>query len=146
MVRECTGNDIEMITAYLQDEPYGRAILTAVKEYGFAERFQTVYVDVVNAEDGSVKLNGVYLFLHRNVILYCKENHVDIDFLEQWMGISAPDKVAGRKDNVNIVSWLLTDYNMETTAARADIADADGHLIECLSGPQYEGEWAILTR
>ena len=146
MVRECTGNDIEMITAYLQDEPYGRAILTAVKEYGFAERFQTVYVDVVDAEDGSVKLNGVYLFLHRNVILYCKENHVDIVFLEQWMGITAPDKVAGRKDNVNIVSWLLTDYNMETTAARADIADADGHLIECLSGPQYEGEWAILTR
>ena len=146
MVRECTGNDIEMITAYLQDEPYGRAILTAVKEYGFEKRFQTVYVDVINEEDGMVKLNGVYLFLHRNVILYCKENHVDIDFLEQWMGISAPDKVAGRKDNVNIVSWLLTDYNMETTAARADIADADGHLIECLSGPQYEGEWAILTR
>lgn len=146
MVRECTGNDIEMITAYLQDEPYGRVILTAVKEYGFEKRFQTVYVDVINEEDGTVKLNGVYLFLHRNVILYCKENHVDIDFLEQWMGISAPDKVAGRKDNVNIVSWLLTDYNMETTAARADIADADGHLIECLSGPQYEGEWAILTR
>lgn len=146
MVRECTGNDIEMITAYLQDEPYGRVILTAVKEYGFAERFQTVYVDVVNAEDGSVKLNGVYLFLHKNIILYCKENHVDIDFLEQWIGISAPDKVAGRKDNVNIVSWLLTDYNMENGAAGADISDADGHLVECLNGTQYEGEWAILTR
>ena len=72
MVRECTGNDIEMITAYLQDEPYGRAILIAVKEYGFEKRFQTVYVDVINEEDGMVKLNGVYLFLHRNVILYCK--------------------------------------------------------------------------
>ena len=146
MIRECTENDMEMVTAYLQDEPYGRMILTAVNRFGFTERFQTVYVDVASTEDGEVKLNGVYLFLYRNIILLCKENHVDIDFLEQWMGISAPDKVAGRKDNVNIVSWLLTDYNMETTAARADIADADGHLIECLSGPQYEGEWAILTR
>lgn len=146
MIRECTEHDTEMITAYLQDEPYGRAILSAVREFGFKERFQTVYVDVTNEEDGSVKLNGVYLFLHRNIILLCKENHVDIDFLEQWMGISAPDKVAGRKDNVNIVSWLLTDYQMETGATDPAVTDADGALINCLRGAEYEGEWALLTR
>lgn len=146
MIRECTTNDMEMITAYLQDEPYGRMILTAVNRFGFTERFQTVYVDVASTEDGEVKLNGVYLFLYRNIILLCKENHVDIDFLEQWMGISAPDKVAGRKDNVNIVSWLLTDYKLETGAADPMITDADGTAADWLSGAEYEGEWAVLTR
>ena len=146
MIRECTQEDIEMITSYLKDEPYGRMILTAVNEFGFQERFQTVYIDVTNTESGEVKLNGVYLFLYRSIILFSKENHVDIDFLEQWMGISAPDKVAGREDNVNIVSWLLTDYNMETGVTHPGITDGDSILLECLKGAEYEGGWALLTR
>lgn len=146
MIRECTEKDMEMVTGYLQDEPYGRAILTAVNKFGFKECFQTVYVDVANTENGEGKLNGVYLFLYRNIILLCKENHVDIDFLEQWMGISAPDKVAGRKDNVNIVSWLLTDYNMKTGVTDPGITDEDGVSVDCLAGAEYEGEWAVLTR
>ena len=35
-------------------------------------------------------------------------------FLEQMLSVLVPEMVIGRKDNVNIVSWLLTDYRMDT--------------------------------
>lgn len=146
MLRECTNNDLELVAEYLQEEHYGRAILTALNEFGLDKMFQTVYINVENMGDSGVKLTGVYLFLHRSLLLYCKENQVDIDFLEEKMGIAAPEKVAGRRDNVNIVSWLLTDYHMDTVQGLPDIADAEGGMVECLNRAEHEGEWTVLTR
>ena len=141
MIRECTNEDMQMISEYLSGEVYGRAILAAVNAYGFAERFQTVYVDV---EAGQCE--GVYLWLHGTLLLYCKENQVGIDFLEEMMGIEAPQKVAGRKDNVNIVSWLLSDYVMEKGKTLPELTDKEGNPVEGLEKAEHEGEWAVLTR
>ena len=45
MLRVCNENDREILEEYLKDEPYGRAIISAVREFGFDRPFQTVYVD-----------------------------------------------------------------------------------------------------
>ena len=91
-------------------------------------------------------VSGVYLWIHRNLMLYCSTNQVDIDFLEQMIGEVQPDKVVGRRDNVNIVSWLLTDYNMETGKTLPEITDKEGNPVECLGRPEHEGEWAVLIK
>lgn len=146
MIRECTQKDIDMIAQYLKEEPYGRAILAAVSEYGLDAPFQTVYLDISDAENSGGELNGVYLFLHRHLLLCCRENQVDIDFLEQMMSAQAPDSVAGRKDNVNIVSWLLSDYRMETDKELPGIMDGENHQVTCTQSVECEGEWAVLIR
>ena len=61
-------------------------------------------------------------------------------------GIQAPERVAGRKDNVDIVSWLLTDYHMETGNTLPEITGENGKTVECLDRREHEGEWAVLTR
>ena len=43
MIRVCTINDKEILEKYLQEEPYAGAILAAIEEFGFDEKFQTVY-------------------------------------------------------------------------------------------------------
>ena len=109
--------------------------------------FETVYIDEeAGGESAEKKVRGVYLWLHGTLILYCKENQVGIDFLEEMMGIEAPRMVAGRKDNVNIVSWLLTDYDMETGKALPEFTDKEGNPVECLGRTEHEGEWAVLRR
>ena len=113
MIRVCKDADIAALEGYLKDEPYGKAIAAALAEFGAEAPFETVYIDEEpGGEDAEKKVRGVYLWLHGTLILYCKENQVGIDFLEEMMGIEAPRMVAGRKDNVNIVSWLLTDYDL----------------------------------
>lgn len=142
MIRECTTSDLDMVREYLEAEPYGRAVLAALETYGFDEKFQTVYVDV----EGET-CRGVYLWLYRNLLLYCKDNKVEIDFLEQMFGIMAPDCVTGRKDNVNIISWLLSDYNMEEKASMPALCDDKGAGVACLEGlPDNEGNWGVLSR
>lgn len=142
MIREYTEQDKEMLKDYLDEEPYGRVILTAVEEYGTDSPFQTVYLDV---RDG--KLEGVYLCICRNIMLYCKENKVDIDFLEQMISVMVPDKVAGRKDNVNIVSWLLTDYQAEYGKRLPEVCGENGELLEWMTEEEkYGGEWSVLVK
>ena len=142
MIRECTNEDMQMISEYLSGGVYGRAILAAVNAYGFAERFQTVYVDV---EAGQCE--GVYLWLHGNLFLYSKKNKVEIDFLEQMFGIEAPELVAGRKDNVNIVSWLLTDYFREETEKMPVVRDRAGAVVEGVEAAGDGGDiWCVLSR
>ena len=115
MIRVCKEADKEVLAEYLKNEPYGKAIAAALEAFGVDAPFETVYIDEEpGGESAEKKVRGVYLWLHGTLILYCKENQVGIDFLEEMMGIEAPRMVAGRKDNVNIVSWLLTDYDMET--------------------------------
>ena len=45
MIRVCTINDKEILEKYLQEEPYAGAILAAIEEFVFDEKFQTVYLD-----------------------------------------------------------------------------------------------------
>lgn len=147
MIRVCKEADRAVLEGYLKDEPYGKAIAAALEEFGVDAPFETVYIDEEpGGEDARRKVSGVYLWLHGILLLYCRENRVGIDFLEEMMGIEAPRMVAGRKDNVNIVSWLLTDYNMETEKALPEFTDREGNPVECLRSTEHEGEWAVLTR
>ena len=51
MIRVCTINDKEILEKYLQEEPYAGAILAAIEEFGFDEKFQTVYLDSEKRHD-----------------------------------------------------------------------------------------------
>lgn len=160
MIRVCTINDKEILEKYLQGEPYAGAILAAVGQFGFDEKFQTVYLDAEKrshdteeekeAEEGQETeetVKGVYLWFHKNLLLYSRENQVDIDFLEQMIFMTAPDCVAGRKDNVNIVSWLLTDYHFEQSDMIPEIVDAEGETAPCFAADEaYAGEWGYLKK
>lgn len=114
MIRECNASDLETLEAYLKEEVYGKVILSLIEKNGFEQAAQSVYGDF---EEGVCK--GVYLCIYKNLLLYCKENQVDIDFLEQIVSMQVPEVVAGRPDNVNVISWLLTDYRQEKAAAHA---------------------------
>ena len=103
MIRECNASDLETLEAYLKEEVYGKVILSLIEKNGFEQAAQSVYGDF---EEGVCK--GVYLCIYKNLLLYCKENQVDIDFLEQIVSMQVPEVVAGRPDNVNVISWLLT--------------------------------------
>ena len=51
----------------------------------------------------------------------------------------------GRKDNVNIVSWLLTDYHFKQSDMIPEIVDAEGKTTPCFAAKEaYAGEWGIL--
>ena len=147
MIRLCKEADRAALAEYLKDEPYGRMIADAVDTFGVEAPFLIVYIDEApGGEDADKKISGVYLWLYGTLLLYCKENQVGIDFLEEMMGIEAPRMVAGRKDNVNIVSWLLTDYDMETGKALPEFTDKEGNPVECLGRAEHEGDWAVLRR
>lgn len=145
MLRICKESDREALAEYLKEEAYGRAVLSLLEEFGFDRPFQIVYVDEQPpAEGGGIR--GVYLWFHRNLLLYVKDNHVAVDFLEEMMGIEAPQWVAGRKDNVNIVSWLLTDYNMENGRELPEITGEGDEPVKCINRTEHTGEWSMLTR
>lgn len=138
---------MDCLTEYLGGEPYGKAILTAIEKYGFDKNIQTVYMGVDKKEGEPEQITGVFLFLDRSFLVYSRENQVEIDFLEEVFGIQPPDLVAGRKDNVNIVSWLLTDYEMKNGLQLPDpfIKDENGEdLLQ--GGREFSGEWSLLVR
>lgn len=84
MVRECTEKDKERLLAYLKEEAvYNTFLLADIEDFGFEESFQTVYMD---EEQGEIK--GVYLCFYQNFLLYCRENEVNISFLEQLFSLS----------------------------------------------------------
>lgn len=145
MLRVCRENDMETLENYLADEPFGRAILSAVREYGFDRPFQTVYVDEEPPADGG-GIRGVYLWYHKNLMLCVKGNSVATDFLEEMMGIEAPERVAGRRDNVNIVSWLLTDYEMQNGLELPELIGEGGERAAFLNREDHAGEWSMLIR
>ena len=90
MIRECNASDLETLEAYLKEEVYGKVILSLIEKNGFEQAAQSVYGDF---EEGVCK--GVYLCIYKNLLLYCKENQVDIDFLEQIVSMQVPEVVAG---------------------------------------------------
>ncbi len=154
MIRVCTINDKEILEKYLQEEPYAGAILAAIEEFGYNEKFQTVNLDsekrnreTEGEQETEETVKGVYLWFHKNLLLYSKENKVDIDFLEQMIFMAAPDCVVGRKDNVNIVSWLLTDYHFKQSDMIPEIVDAEGKTTPCFAAKEaYAGEWGYLKK
>lgn len=143
MIRECNASDLETLEAYLKEEVYGKAILSLIEKNGFEQAAQSVYGDF---EEGVCK--GVYLCIYKNLLLYCKENQVDIDFLEQIVSMQVPEVVAGRPDNVNVISWLLTDYRQEKAAPIPELLDQEGQPLE--SGEECSGAvekgWGILLK
>ena len=50
--------------------------------------------------------------------------------------MAAPDCVVGRKDNVNIVSWLLTDYHFKQSDMIPEIVDAEGKTTPCFAAKE----------
>ena len=143
MIRECNASDLETLEAYLKEEVYGKVILSLIEKNGFEQADQSVYGDF---EEGVCK--GVYLCIYKNLLLYCKENQVDIDFLEQIVSMQVPEVVAGRPDNVNVISWLLTDYRQEKAAAMPELLDQEWQPLE--SGEECSGAvekgWGILLK
>ena len=135
MIRECNASDLETLEAYLKEEVYGKVILSLIEKNGFEQAAQSVYGDF---EEGVCK--GVYLCIYKNLLLYCKENQVDIDFLEQIVSMQVPEVVAG--------SWLLTDYRQEKAAAMPELLDQEGQPLESdeeCSGAVEKG-WGILLK
>lgn len=145
MIKICAAGDQERLAEYLKEEPYGRAIAAAIEKYGFEKNFQTVYAGVKKT-DGEEEITGVFLFLNRALILFSRENQVEIDFLEEIFGIQQPDLVAGRMDNVNIVSWLLTDYERKDRMQYPE-PRISGENGEDLFGENagFAGEWSLLV-
>lgn len=143
MIRECNASDLETLEAYLKEEVYGKVILSLIEKNGFEQAAQSVYGDF---EEGVCK--GVYLCIYKNLLLYCKENQVDIDFLEQIVSMQVPEVLAGRPDNVNVISWLLTDYRQEKAAAMPELLDQEWQPLE--SGEECSGAvekgWGILLK
>jgi hypothetical protein len=143
MIRECNASDLKTLEAYLKEEVYGKVILSLIEKNGFEQAAQSVYGDF---EESVCK--GVYLCIYKNLLLYCKENQVDIDFLEQIVSMQVPEVVAGRPDNVNVISWLLTDYRQEKAAAMPELLDQEGQSLEFgekCSGAVEKG-WGILLK
>ena len=134
---------MKTLEAYLKEEVYGKVILSLIEKNGFEQAAQSVYGDF---EESVCK--GVYLCIYKNLLLYCKENQVDIDFLEQIVSMQVPEVVAGRPDNVNVISWLLTDYRQEKAAAMPELLDQEGQSLEFgekCSGAVEKG-WGILLK
>ena len=135
MIRVCTINDKEILEKYLQEEPYAGAILAAIEEFGFDEKFQTVYLDsekrnldTEGEQETEETVKGVYLWFHKNLLLYSKENKVDIDFLEQMIFMAAPDCVK-QSDMI------------------PEIVDAEGKTTPCFAAKEaYAGEWGYLKK
>ena len=59
MIRECTETDREILGSYLEEDSYGQAIFHLIDEFGFEQKFQSVYMDI---EEEQCK--GVYLMIY----------------------------------------------------------------------------------
>lgn len=141
MIREYTTQDKELAAEYLEKAPFGQAIQAVLNAYEVTDRCMTAYMDT--AEDGSCE--GFYVFLHRNLLLYCENNKVEVDFLEQMFGIQEPYFLAGPRNNVLVASWLLTDYDMADGQPAPELKDEQGNPVKCAGEIlACEGEWATL--
>lgn len=109
MVIQCKEKDREMLFGFLKQEAvYNTFLLADIADFGFDEEFQTVFAEVENGE-----CIGVYLCFYKNLLISCRDNRVNVDFLEQLFGMFVPDVIMGRPENVRVAHWLLTDYDLE---------------------------------
>ena len=81
MIRVCAINDKEILEKYLQEEPYAGAILAAIEEFGFDEKFQTVYLDSekrnLDTTIADFKRHAKARFYQDNFV-----DSIDFDYLE----------------------------------------------------------------
>lgn len=145
MIRVCSEKDKEKVENYLSEEPYGRAIKTAIDCFGFDRLFQTVYADEAPEAEGG-EIRGIYLWYGKNLFLYSKENQIAIDFLEQTMGIEVPEIILGREDNVKIVSWLLTDYRLKKEDGCPQISLTNVESSDWFGEEEHKGVWTVLSK
>lgn len=88
---------------YLREEAvYNTFLLADIADFGFDESFQTVYLD---EEQGKIK--GVYLSFYQNFLLYCKENEVNAEFLQELFSGQIPDVIMGKVEDVRKVQGVL---------------------------------------
>lgn len=89
MVKECGSQDRPALLAYLKQEPvYNTFMLADIVDFGFDEKFQTVYMDIEEEE-----CQGVYLCFYQNLLLYSKNGNINISFLKQLLSEYIPDVV-----------------------------------------------------
>lgn len=142
MIRVYTAEDEKIASEYLKKSPYGQAIQAILKEYGTTDMGMTAYIDVTEAG----VCEGFYAFLYRNLVLYCEKNKVEVDFLEELFGIREPLLVAGRRDNVLVASWLLTEYSMREGQPAPALVDEEGRPVRCAEAMSLAGgDWAVLS-
>ena len=125
----------------IKNKPYFARLMHSALICPSEQKFQSVYMDI---EEEQCK--GVYLMIYKNVLLYSKENQVEIDFLEQMLSVLVPEMVIGRKDNVNIVSWLLTDYRMDTVDQIPELCDEEGNALKRDTRKKEGQEWGVLYK
>lgn len=131
MVRECTEQDRERLYEYLKEEAvYNTFLLADIADFGFGQSFQTVYLD---EEQGRIR--GVYLCIYQNFLLYCKENEVNTEFLEQLFAMYIPDVVMGKTEQVRQVQWILMDYTLESRvlyqfSERGELAEETAGILK----------------
>lgn len=109
MVKECGSQDRPALLAYLKQEPvYNTFMLADIVDFGFDEKFQTVYMDIEEEE-----CQGVYLCFYQNLLLYSKNGNINISFLKQLLSEYIPDVVMGKIKDVKAVQRILSDYRLE---------------------------------
>ncbi len=124
MVKECTEQDRSTLINYLNQEPvYNTFMLADIEDFGFGEKFQTVYMDVEQGE-----CIGVYLCFYQNLLVYSKEGKMNISFLEQLISWFIPDVVMGKTEDVKIVQRILFDYQL--TERPLYLCENAEHLVE----------------
>ncbi|MGC4018505.1 MAG: GNAT family N-acetyltransferase [Muricomes sp.] len=144
MVKECTEQDRAALMAYLKQEPvYNTFMLADIEDFGFNEKFQTVYMDVEQGE-----CLGVYLCFYNSLILYSKDGNMNIPFLEQLFSWYIPDVVMGKIENVRMVQRVLPDYHIEARGLYlfkdADCLVQENPEIRQASGEDIDDIFAFL--
>lgn len=135
MVKECGSQDRPALLAYLKQEPvYNTFMLADIADFGFDEKFQTVYMDVEGEE-----CHGVYLCFYQNLILYSKNGKINISFLRQLLSEYIPDVVMGKIKDVKAVQRILPDYRLEARGMYL-LCDPGSLLEENIGIQQATGE------
>ena len=91
------------------------------------------------------KINTFTLFffnIHINGLKFLFKS----EFINQMLSVLVPEMVIGRKDNVNIVSWLLTDYRMETVDQIPELCDEEGNALKRDTWKKEGQEWGVLYK
>ena len=92
MIKQCTNEDKELLLAYLKDEDvYNTFLIADIESYGFEQEFQKVYMEISKGQ-----CRGVYLTFYQNLIIYSKENEINITFLQNLFIDFQPDIIMGK--------------------------------------------------
>ena len=109
MIKQCTNEDKELLLAYLKDEDvYNTFLIADIESYGFEQEFQKVYMEISKGQ-----CRGVYLTFYQNLIIYSKENEINITFLQNLFIDFQPDIIMGKLECIEKLEELLIIYHKE---------------------------------